>query len=142
MLYAVDHGDGKLEPGVECGGGEKVGHIDMCAEVSEVVGDDDFAVAYGPDVVLELLAGVGGGSENHAFVGRNLGTEVVQVGVGEADLLDKVLHVVGPGGGVQEVVSERPGTSFALSSDEVPSVKQQRDPHHAQWTPLGDSTAP
>ena len=76
MLYAVDHGDGKLEPGVECGGGEKVGHIDMCAEVSEVVSDDDLAVAYGPYVILELFAGVRCGREDHAFVSGNLGTEV------------------------------------------------------------------
>ena len=51
-LDAVDHGDGKFESGVEGGGGEKLGHVDVGPQVSEVVGDNNGAVADRPGVVL------------------------------------------------------------------------------------------
>ena len=60
----------------------------------------------------------------------------------EGDLFDDMLHVVWAGSCVEEVVSKRSGTSFALSGDEMPSVNKEGDPHHAQWAPLGDSTVP
>ena len=106
VLNAIDHGNGKLEPVVKGGGGEKVSHIYVSSEISEVVGDGDLAVANGPYVVFELFASVWCGRENHTFVCGDLGAEVVQVRVSEGDLFDEVLNVVGAGGGVQEVVSE------------------------------------
>ena len=60
----------------------------------------------------------------------------------KSDLFDDMLHVVRAGGGVEQVVSERSGASLPLCSDEVPGVKEEGNPHHAEWAPLRDSTAP